>query len=344
MNTFPVYEISGSPRELGLAQGKLFKDKILKTIEFYKRISHGDDEANLKAAQYFKGVIGKFNHDYVEEIDAIGESCKIDPLWVYFINARSEILPTKVDDLPFNECSSMYLKKASILGQNWDWGKDAAEHSVVLKIKKNNGNDILMFTEAGIIGKIGLNKNGVGVCLNALSHIKSSRDGVPLHVMLRSVLDSENYEEALLGLLSARAGKAGNVLMADNNGQFFDIEYLGDKHYMYDWNSYKKDWFFHTNHSLKRIPLHKLSKYKSSFSRFLKGKKLLKNACNHDIEVMRDIFMNNEGRWPIYREYEELKRIGLYGTVATIIMDLKEGELKVKVGNADNASFESYRV
>ena len=54
------------------------------------------------------------------------------------------------------------------MAQNWDWMEEQSPNLLLLTIIQPDKPTIKMVTEAGIIGKIGLNSAGVGVCLNAI--------------------------------------------------------------------------------------------------------------------------------------------------------------------------------
>jgi isopenicillin-N N-acyltransferase-like protein len=54
-----------------------------------------------------------------------------------------------------------------------------------------------MVTEAGLIGKIGINLSGVGVCLNAIRAQDMDLTRLPTHLGLRMVLESESREDAV---------------------------------------------------------------------------------------------------------------------------------------------------
>jgi isopenicillin-N N-acyltransferase-like protein len=71
-------------------------------------------------------------------------------------------------------------------------------------------------TEAGILGKIGLNSHGVAVALNFLASTRDTgADGVPVHVLLRMTLDScRTVAEALELLLRAPVGASACVTVA----------------------------------------------------------------------------------------------------------------------------------
>ncbi|TIP97213.1 MAG: acyl-CoA--6-aminopenicillanic acid acyltransferase, partial [Mesorhizobium sp.] len=55
-----------------------------------------------------------------------------------------------------------------IHGQNWDWKAECAETSVVLRIRRTDGPDLLTFTEAGGLARSGFNAAGIGITANYL--------------------------------------------------------------------------------------------------------------------------------------------------------------------------------
>lgn len=72
-----------------------------------------------------------------------------------------------------------------------------AQNLISLKIDLPSGLKIHMVTEAGIIGKIGMNSSGVGCTLNAVKAHGVSYDRLPCHLALRTVLESPSKNAAL---------------------------------------------------------------------------------------------------------------------------------------------------
>lgn len=106
----------------------------------------------------------------------------------------------------------------TILAQNWDWQSEQAENLIRLKIRPELGPDIDMITEAGIIGKIGMNSFGVGVCLNAIRAKGVDYAKLPVHLALRACLDSNSKEEAADKLIRAGVASSCHILLADPTG------------------------------------------------------------------------------------------------------------------------------
>ena len=88
----------------------------------------------------------------------------------------------------------------SALGiQTWDWHNELAEGWMVWTIEHPDGRRVETLTEAGIVGKIGMNDRGVAVLLNILGHRDDGPPvGVPVHVLCRSVLDQADGAVAAL--------------------------------------------------------------------------------------------------------------------------------------------------
>jgi isopenicillin-N N-acyltransferase-like protein len=75
-----------------------------------------------------------------------------------------------------------------------------------------------MVTEAGIIGKIGLNSHGVGCTLNAVKAKGVSFEKIPCHLALRTVLESTSRTAAIASLEKAGVASACHILVADATG------------------------------------------------------------------------------------------------------------------------------
>jgi isopenicillin-N N-acyltransferase-like protein len=75
-----------------------------------------------------------------------------------------------------------------------------------------------MVTEAGIIGKIGLNSEGVGCTLNALKAHGVSYNKLPCHLALRTVIESTSREAAVATIEKAGVASACHILVADITG------------------------------------------------------------------------------------------------------------------------------
>jgi isopenicillin-N N-acyltransferase-like protein len=72
-----------------------------------------------------------------------------------------------------------------------------------------------MMTEAGIIGKIGLNSSSVGVTLNAIKARGVDFAKLPCHLALRTVLNGTSRAEAVEKLMRVGVASACHITVAD---------------------------------------------------------------------------------------------------------------------------------
>lgn len=121
----------------------------------------------------------------------------------------------------------------SFLSQNWDWSAAQEPNLIVCHISQPGGAvageeeegarasiipDLSMVTEAGIIGKIGLNARGVGCCLNAIRARGVDPSRLPVHLALRAVLESGSMAEAVSRVRASGTASSAHILVADATG------------------------------------------------------------------------------------------------------------------------------
>ncbi len=324
---FPLINLEGDPKNIGYTHGKLLKDRIKKTIEFYNGIFNRSENEIFQVASKYKQIIAEFNSKYCEEIEGIAEGADVNPLWIYALNSRTELITTFV-----NECTAVYVNSKSLLAQNWDWAEELEKLAVITRIKQND-NTILQMTEPGIIGKIGLNSHGLGVTLNFL-HVENKLLGVPIHIVLRAILECKTIDEVREIVKKSGLKKASNIIVGTTNG-FMNLEFAYDKLYVSD----GKHNFTHTNHFLSDPTLNKdHEKLASSFARFKVASERV-NSLN-DIEDIKNLLADRTDKLlPICRNYVFNEDIGNVGTICSIIMDLKNLVMHITPGNPFNNKY-----
>jgi isopenicillin-N N-acyltransferase-like protein len=327
---FPEVTITGTPDERGYAYGDLMSAEIEATIEYYATIFKKSSTEIFDLAKHFRRVIHEYNPAYCEEIEGIAAGAKIrEPLWIYALNSRSEILSLDAS-VDANECTAIYFQSPALLGQNWDWGRQLEELAVVLQIKINQDQIIQMLTEPGIIGKIGMNSHGIGACLNILL-INKPLNGVPIHIVLRAILESQSLEEAKIAIQKSGYGKASNILFGDQKGNFSFVEFAGDESFAAD---SKEQFMIHTNHYLMRPLNPDEGDFRNSYTRYRVAKEKASALRDFSLDEMKTILSDRSDReFPIWRAYVPDADLQEVGTVATIIMDLKAKQLQVRKGN-----------
>lgn len=345
MKQFKVIEVQGSPYEIGFSHGSIGKEEVLVSIDTYKKMfmtyANLNWETAKKRSRSYIDYINTYDKDLMEEIKGVADGAGVSLEDILALNARSEVIMmegSKVSD----GCTSMAITpeatkdKNTLLAQNWDWKKEQIASILVLKIHQSNGKpDITMVTEGGIIGKVGFNSAGIGVCLNALGTVGNPQ-GLPLHIILRGILNSVKLSDAIERVNMLPNACAANYLMAASYGEALDMEKSPkDFEVIYPTNGI----LAHTNHfQTERLkPADTLRFWDSdTFLRYGIARKTLdKHAGQITVDTVKKILKGHLDKPDsICRHEDELEPSGKrMCTVFSIIMDLTKHELLLVRGN-----------
>lgn len=332
---FPEISIAGNASARGKAHGEQLRAEIEETLDYYRRLFGLGNAALREQAQLFAGIIEAFNPSYAEEIEALAAAANIDPLFAYAMNSRSEIL----NNLDVPECTAVMNCEEALLAQNWDWSEALESLVVMLAIEREDGHRIFTLTEPGIIGKIGMNSAGLGVCLNILKTDRALR-GLPVHILLRALLDCSTMDQAKTLLETTRVGKASHVLLGAADGECLGMEYAAtDSHALQP----QAGVLVHTNHYLADAGLNTMEAFPSTHERMARATQLLA-ADNSRAGVQAMLLDQSEAELSICRAYSPAATAGFgnVGTVFTVLMELEAGTMHVRRGANPETPF--YRV
>ncbi|MHA6261408.1 C45 family autoproteolytic acyltransferase/hydrolase [Sporosarcina sp. CAU 1771] len=342
-----ILNLSGSPFEIGFGHGEKAKSEVAFSIEAYEKLFYNKvgitwDQAKEMGKKHLD-AIEKTNIDLIEEMQGVAKGASVDFEDILVLNARSEIVLTqnKTDG-----CTSFAImppkSEYTFLGQTWDWTSAQAKSLLMMKIKQQNGPAIQMVTEAGIIGKIGLNEHGLGVCLNALrSNIMSNK--LPIHLGLREVLNSENIEEARSKVINGKLGSSANFLIAQANGtvsKAINLELSPNK---FGEKQTENAYLYHTNHYCSKaviedVGIENLSTDENSYDRIERIGELIKNSTKNnnvvqekDIEAWLSDHKNTPSSICIHKEPGTSDYTDII-TVFSVIMNLTDKSMYLKEG------------
>ena len=261
---FPLIDLSGSPRERGRIHGKAAVDRLRRGAKMYAEslLKSGVDWPELeRRAEALVPSIEKFDPAYVEEMRGIAEGANEPFAAVVLMNARTEMVAAArqqqaakqvPNDVPDGCTAAFALPEASadgvlLHGQNWDWRAECAETGVLLRIHREDGPDILTFTEAGGLARSGLNSAGIGLTANAL---ECDRDytrgpGVPLPFVRRKVLESAYLAQAVQTVVSTPKLGSNHMAVSHCGGEAFGFECAPDETF---WLAPDRGLYVHANH------------------------------------------------------------------------------------------------
>jgi isopenicillin-N N-acyltransferase-like protein len=244
---------SGSPYEVGLAHGTAAKEQILSSISFYAGLFQTTAQMQwedvLKTASEFQATIQTKWPAYLEEMAGIAAGAGVQLADIVALNVRTEI----TFGLFTEGCTTLAWKTSDtcFMGQNWDWMEAQKKNVVLLHIKQPDKPDIKLITEAGLIGKIGINSAGVGLCVNAIRVAGNDPTKLPAHLAWRMALESWSRAEAVAKLTKFGIASSCHTLIADKTGpESIEWTHLGFR----DVSMNDRGQISHSNHLLLDQP------------------------------------------------------------------------------------------
>jgi isopenicillin-N N-acyltransferase-like protein len=363
---FPLIEVSGSPRERGRQYGRQAAARIERGVAHYaeqlQRTSFGWDGIRGLVADYLPRI-DDFEPAYVDEMRGIAEGAGVTFEAVVLLNARTEILKLGAgrgrgeawEPAPSDNCTGVVaLPEATqsrrvIHAQNWDWKAECAETAVVLAIRRDDGPDLLTFTEAGGLARSGFNAAGIAITANYLECDRDYRQiGVPLALIRRKVLESEHLALAMRAVYATPKSGANNMIVSHADGVAIDFECAPDETFQVH---PERGLLVHANHWVSPVALAKLkdtgiTNTPCTLYRDVRVRSLLApqvGSLTRDA-VKAALFDDFATPWSVCRP----PRPGVNGvvtaTVAMIVMEPALGVMEVAPLPALNRRFTTYRL
>ncbi|KAJ5125747.1 AAT-domain-containing protein [Penicillium atrosanguineum] len=239
----------GGSYKIGQAHGVGAQEMISRSISFYQKMFAHTCKMEWSTvrgiSKEWQSQIEQKWPKYYNEMQGIADGAGLPFIDIIILNIRTEIAFGMFND----GCTSLYWKthNNSFLAQNWDWMEEQKQNLIILDITQDDGPRIKMITEAGIIGKIGFNELGVGVCLNAIKVPGCNSSRLPVHLALRSVLDSPSANDAVRQLEEAGIAASAHILIADKD-EAIGLESTAETIRIIKMNEQHQ--IFHANHLL----------------------------------------------------------------------------------------------
>ncbi|WBV45012.1 C45 family peptidase [Pseudoroseomonas cervicalis] len=362
---FPLIELSGTPEARGRAYGRQAAARVHRSLAHYGQqlTAGGQDAATVRAmARDFVPQVEAFDPAYVAEMRGIAEGANVAFEDILLINCRTEILQLakrRADRMREEEarnpdgCTGAILLPSVtqdgrlVHGQNWDWKQECAETGVVLRIRREDGPDMLTFVEAGGLARCGMNAAGIAVTANYLSSDRDyTREGVPLSLLRRKVLEQEQVALALRTLYATPKSASNNLMLSHVDGFALDIECAPDESFLVQPEA---GMLVHANHWQSPVALSKLREAgvestPDSLYRDLRVRQILESHRGAlGIEAMREaLFDDWQSPWSVCRPPRMNLGGNLSATVAMILMVPAEGRMEIAPLPALNRHFTRY--
>lgn len=266
---FPLIEVHGTPRERGLMHGRLAADRVRRSAALYRtelerrKVDHATQE---KLARRFVPIIGDFDPAYVDEMRGIAEGAGVPPEAVVTVNCRTEMMFGFREAIAAQEANgamkdgctgvvampSVTANGRVIHAHNWDWRQEAADNSIVMRVRSDHAPDILTLVEAGGLARHGFNAAGLALTANFLACDRDfTQPGtVPLGILRRKILEQTNLANAVREVAASTRFCSNNIMLSDAAGEAIDLECVPDEVF---WIQPEQGLLAHSNHFLSPV-------------------------------------------------------------------------------------------
>jgi len=231
---FPIIELKGNHYDMGVVHGRALAREIRANLNLYYDMVKGltalePDSCLARAGRYIDTLETK-TPELLEEMHGIAKGAQVTLEEILFLNARSELMSMSAESgVTSGECTTIGLAARRtrggnpIIAQNWDWHERVRHTTAVFRSNPTDGPAAVFYAEAGQVGKIGFNENGVGVVFNFLTTGEVSY-ALPVHVLLRMILNAKDAVEATAMIKGADRGGTVHFLIGDRSGHIRGLE------------------------------------------------------------------------------------------------------------------------
>jgi isopenicillin-N N-acyltransferase-like protein len=224
-----VLILEGTPYEMGLAHGRALRKEILKIVELWKK----DLEATYKteAVSFIKALLAKTNFrpaiekwtpGLLDEVRGIADGAGLDFETMYAYQLIDETWVAG-PDLGLGKCTSIgageTVDHPAFVSQTLDIPGYYHGYQTVLRIR-DSGTDLetLVLTIPGVVATNGLNSRGVGICVNAVTQLAYTTDGLPVAFVIRGILTKTSFGQAAEFLRTIKPAAPQNYLLGGPDG------------------------------------------------------------------------------------------------------------------------------
>ncbi len=216
------------PHTRGVKLGSNLRPQIHDATTWYHSLFDVNKFPTSKAILEYQSAIKELLPHLYQELQGMAVGAEISIGELVMLNARSELLQSMWSEKVAHpsECSAAWVPQLRCLTQTWDWATESILWCSVNSITVAPDLHATIFTEAGMLGKIGVNSKGVGVLLTFVDGPVEHR-GIPIHLLSRVALECSSVEEVINRLCQIPTGSTGALLVADKNGTSAILEFFG---------------------------------------------------------------------------------------------------------------------
>lgn len=230
---FPLYEFSGTEREIGRQMGEELREEIKGMIPYWYdvlgTVFPDSLESMIATTKKFEAPAKEYAPELWEEIVGIAEGSNMTTDEILFIQGGWELDscgPAAFGCTDF-ACAGKATKDGkTIVGQNFDWYPNSP--TTVMRIKPKNGPAFLTVTWPGHLAQVGMNENGIAFFINLLLSPKAAI-GVPYAFICNKIMYQKNVGDAVRVIAQAKCASSFDYTIGTADGALINVETTPDK-------------------------------------------------------------------------------------------------------------------
>jgi len=219
----------------------------------------------------------------------------------------------------------------------------------VLRVARDDGPDLLTFTEAGGLARSGMNAAGIAITANYLESDRDYRQlGVPLALLRRKALEQQHLALAMRIVYATPKSASNNVMVSHAGGVAIDFECAPDETFQVQ---AERGVIVHANHFQSLVALAKLkdtgiATTPDSLYRDLRVRQLVEPHIGRltRAEIKAALFDDFATPWSVCRPPRLNTSSNLSASVAMVVMEPALGLMDVAMLPALNRQFTEYRL
>ncbi|CAG2103074.1 unnamed protein product [Medioppia subpectinata] len=264
--------VRGNPFTRGHSYGQQTKEKIVSNINYYKTSGVLPDWPQVcdYINNHYMKALEKHYPLGLNEMKGIAIGANVSLEEIVLLNARYEMLIwsrllRRTNSKWPQECTgAVCLSKATksgdiLIGQNWDIHSRLMDNDIIVLLEvhpdpEENIAPYFMLTEAGQLGRSGMNANGLGIIAMGLfssqDHFdESDKTGqyIPITLLRRIFIEAPTFAVALKRMTSLPRHVSCNMMVATAEGEAINIE-LTPHNCFISYPPLETDVYTHSNH------------------------------------------------------------------------------------------------
>lgn len=329
---FPYLEVRGTHRDIGLAIGENFRNKIRENILERKNSIPNYKDLRSLSQSYFLETVHRFPK-FIEELTATAISANVGLMDLFFANTRSlfesGIASESGEVVVHDRCTTIvsFNTEGVLVGHNEDWDIQNTEDLYILKATVGD-TTFIGINYANELPGTSASMNNWGLVQGINEVHQKEKVGIPKNFLARAVLECKTIGEAIALMEQVDQDTGYNHVLVQND-KVANVEIAGGQT---DIVINKDISYVHTNHFLSDLKKFETYHTVSSERRFKKASELIKINMSQK-EITTALSDHSDEQYPICRHD---------ATMASLIFKPQKGEVDICYGPPCEGEFKKY--